>query len=94
MEKIEQIRLLKELMRHRDNDTNVDVGGPVLAVRDDDGKFRAFANTCRHSGVVLEDRDRNAQCYDVFGRNEPALHHDHNTYREALGMEPLELIRD
>jgi len=60
MEKIEQIRLLKELMRHRDNDTNVDVGGPVLAVRDDDGKFRAFANTCRHSGVVLEDRDRNA----------------------------------
>jgi phenylpropionate dioxygenase-like ring-hydroxylating dioxygenase large terminal subunit len=108
MKKTEQIRLLKELMRHRDNDTNVDAGGqrrnpayvysdpkiasqewetffrghpqvlglsgdlpkpgsfltssdfggPVLAVRDDDGKFRAFANTCRHRGVVLEDRDR------------------------------------
>ena len=30
--------------------------------------------------------------YNVFGRNEPALHHYHNTYREALGMAPLELI--
>ena len=28
----------------------------------------------------------------VFGRNEPALHHYHNTYREALGMEPLPLL--
>ena len=28
----------------------------------------------------------------LFGRNEPALHHYHNTYREALGMEPLPLI--
>ena len=27
-----------------------------------------------------------------FGRNEPALHHYHNTYREALGMEPLPLL--
>ncbi len=26
----------------------------------------------------------------IFGRNEPALHHYHNTYREALGMPPLE----
>jgi nitrite reductase/ring-hydroxylating ferredoxin subunit len=25
----------------------------------------------------------------VFGRNEPALHHYHNTYRDALGMPPL-----
>jgi hypothetical protein len=28
----------------------------------------------------------------TFGRNEPALHHYHNTYREALGMEPLEVV--
>ena len=28
-----------------------------------------------------------------FGRNEPALHHYHNTFREALGMEPLERVR-
>ena len=26
----------------------------------------------------------------IFGRNEPALHHYHNTYREVLGMPPLE----
>ena len=25
----------------------------------------------------------------VFGRNEPALHHYHNSYRAALGLEPL-----
>lgn len=25
----------------------------------------------------------------VFGRNEPALHHYHNNYRAALGLEPL-----
>ncbi len=33
-----------------------------------------------------------AQEYVTFGRNEPALHHYHNTYREALGMDPLEVI--
>lgn len=30
--------------------------------------------------------------YVIFGRNEPPLHHYHNTFREALGMEPLELL--
>ena len=30
--------------------------------------------------------------FNVFGRNEPALHHYHNTYRKALGMEELELL--
>jgi hypothetical protein len=33
-----------------------------------------------------------AQEYMIFGRNEPALHHYHNTYREALGMPPLEVV--
>jgi phenylpropionate dioxygenase-like ring-hydroxylating dioxygenase large terminal subunit len=28
----------------------------------------------------------------VFGRNEPALHHYHSHFREALGMRPLERI--
>ena len=28
--------------------------------------------------------------YLIFGRNEPALHHFHNTYRAALGQPPLE----
>ena len=33
-----------------------------------------------------------AQEYVTFGRNEPALHHYHNTYREALGLPPLERV--
>lgn len=28
----------------------------------------------------------------VFGRNEPALHHFHNNYREALGQPPLQAV--
>ena len=32
-----------------------------------------------------------AQTHVTFGRNEPALHHDHSTFREALGLEPLPL---
>jgi len=28
----------------------------------------------------------------VFGRNEPALHHYHGTYRRMLNMEPLSLL--
>ena len=28
----------------------------------------------------------------VFGRNEPALHHYHNTFREALNLPPLERV--
>ena len=33
-----------------------------------------------------------AQEFVTFGRNEPALHHYHNTYRQALGMPPLDVI--
>jgi len=29
----------------------------------------------------------------IFGRNEPPLHHYHNTYRTALGMDALPLIK-
>ena len=28
----------------------------------------------------------------IFGRNEPALHHFHTNYREALGQPPLEVV--
>ena len=34
-----------------------------------------------------------AQEYVVFGRNEPALHHYHDTYRAALGLPPLEAVK-
>jgi phenylpropionate dioxygenase-like ring-hydroxylating dioxygenase large terminal subunit len=108
MQKSEQIRVLKLLMSHLDDDTNVDAGGmrrnpsdaytdpdlarrewdsffrghaqivglsgdlekpgsfltsrdfglPVLAVRDDEGRFRAFLNVCRHRGAVVEAQER------------------------------------
>ena len=29
----------------------------------------------------------------TFGKNEPALHHYHNTYRDALGLQKLPLIK-
>jgi nitrite reductase/ring-hydroxylating ferredoxin subunit len=38
-----------------------------------------------HQGILS-----GANEYLIFGRNEPALHHYHNTYREALGLPPLE----
>lgn len=40
-----------------------------------------------HKGILS-----GAQEYITFGRNEPALHHYHNTYRAALGLPPLEVI--
>ncbi len=40
-----------------------------------------------HTGILS-----GAQDYLTFGRNEPALHHYHNTYRAALGLPPLERI--
>jgi nitrite reductase/ring-hydroxylating ferredoxin subunit len=38
--------------------TNNDLGVPILATRDADGKFKAFVNSCRHRGVVVETQDR------------------------------------
>ena len=45
------------------------------------------AAASQHRGAIS-----GAQEYMIFGRNEPALHHYHNTYREALGMPPLETV--
>jgi len=57
--------------------------GFAEVIRDEDYVAAASA----HLGAVS-----GAQQYVTFGRNEPALHHYHNTYREALGMPPLEVI--
>jgi len=41
-----------------------------------------------------ESTQRSIECglleFLIFGRNEPALHHYHNTFTAALGMPPLE----
>jgi len=55
----------------------------------------AFAEVVRDEDYVVASRsqlgaDSGVADYVIFGRNEPALHHYHNTYREALGMPPLE----
>lgn len=51
-------------------------------LRDED---YATAATCQRGAKS------GAQTHVTFGRNEPALHHYHSTFREALGMEPLPL---
>mgnify|MGYP001496852874 CR=1 FL=1 len=55
-----------------------------------------------HSTIELEDyvmgemqqkAAENGQLKEIiFGRNEPALHHFHSNYREALGQPPLEFL--
>jgi phenylpropionate dioxygenase-like ring-hydroxylating dioxygenase large terminal subunit len=52
-------------------------------IRDED---YAAAATC-HEGARS-----GAMTHFTFGRNEPALHHYHNTYNKILGLDPLEVI--
>ena len=52
-------------------------------IRDED----YVAAASQHRGATSE-----AQEFVLFGRNEPALHHYHDTYRAALGLQPLERI--
>ena len=51
-------------------------------IRDEDYVMSASQQTSANSGALQE---------VIFGRNERPLHHYHNTYRAALGMEPLPL---
>ena len=58
---------------------------------------RNFVDVIRDEDYAVGERsqrgaDSGAIEHSIFGRNEPALHHYHNTYREALGMDPLELL--
>jgi len=52
-------------------------------IRDED--YAAAATS--HKGAMSGARE-----YVLFGRNEPALHHYHNTYNEILGLEPLQFV--
>ena len=52
-------------------------------IRDEDYVAAAASQRGIESGLLKE---------MVFGRNEPALHHFHNTYRQVLGMEALPLL--
>ena len=64
-------------------------------VRDIQARTQGFADVIRDEDYVAAASSHigatsGAQEYVTFGRNEPALHHYHNTYRAALGLEPLE----
>ncbi len=59
----------------------------------------AFASIIRDEDYVMSARQQQtassgALSHVVFGRNEPALHHYHSTYRDALGMKPLPLLAE
>ncbi len=78
-----QQALLDPEMAERYGDVTQRMQGFAEIIRDEDYVAAALAHEGARSG---------AQEYITFGRNEPALHHYHNTYREALGMPPLEVI--
>ena len=65
----------KELLQQQYN-------GFASVIRDED--YVAAASS--HKGLKSGNID-----YLTFGKNEPALHHYHNTYREALGLQSLPL---
>ena len=52
-------------------------------IRDEDYAVAASGHLGATSGALT---------HLTFGRNEPALHHYHNTYNKMLGLEPLERI--
>ena len=61
------------------------------------GRASAFGNVVQSEDyATAETTQRAAESglleHVVFGRNEPPLHHYHNTFREALGMAPLKLL--
>jgi phenylpropionate dioxygenase-like ring-hydroxylating dioxygenase large terminal subunit len=61
------------------------------------GRAEAFGNVVQSEDyATAETTQRAAESglmeHVIFGRNEAPLHHYHNTFREALGMPPLELL--
>ena len=59
--------------------------------------LEVFRSTIEHEDYLMgEMQQRSAENgllkEVIFGRNEPALHHFHNSYREALNQPPLEPV--
>ena len=60
--------------------------------------FEIFSSTIENEDYVMGEMQQraaeNGQLKEIiFGRNEPALHHFHQNYREALNQPPLEPVR-
>jgi len=82
--------------------TNNDLGIPILATRDQDGSFKAFVNSCRHRGVIVETQERgttrrftcpfHAWSYDTSGAlvGLPKPEHFGDVDTSCLGLLPLQ----
>ncbi len=62
-----------------------------------EGTMEVFASTVEQEDYAMGEMQQVAAesgqlPYVVFGRNEPPLHHFHSTFREALGLSPLEKV--
>ena len=76
---------------------NLDSRNSRAGIASLDASMEVFHSTVEQEDYVMgEMQQRAAQNGTmkeiIFGRNEPALHHFHNNYREALGQPPLEAI--
>ncbi|MEH6557034.1 MAG: aromatic ring-hydroxylating dioxygenase subunit alpha [Oceanicoccus sp.] len=68
------------------------------AVQTLEGSMEVFSSTIEQEDYLMgEFQQKSAEngLLDevIFGRNEPALHHFHNSFREALGLKKLEKVR-
>ncbi len=81
--------------------TTNDLGIPVLATRDAAGRFRAFVNSCRHRGAIVENDERGVKrrftcpfhswSYDSAGTlvGLPKTDHFGEVDTDCLGLRPL-----
>ncbi len=72
---------------------DLEYGAPVAF--DPSALFETFDSTIEKEDYVVGESaqraaDNGTLGHIVFGRNEPALHHYHSAFRDALGMPPLE----
>ncbi|WP_419553633.1 aromatic ring-hydroxylating oxygenase subunit alpha [Candidatus Poriferisodalis sp.] len=84
------------LRPHVSLDTASDAASDADAAHFAEEVARGFGNIIRDEDYAMSaSQQRSASSgaleHVVFGRNEPALHHFHNTYRAALGKELLPL---
>jgi len=67
------------------------------AVQTLSASLEVFSSTIEHEDYVMgEYQQKSAENgllkEVIFGRNEPALHHFHNSFRQALGLESMERV--
>lgn len=81
--------------------TTNDLGTPILCTRDGDGDFRAFVNSCRHRGALVETEERGVKrrftcpfhswSYDAGGAlvGLPKTDHFGDVGDECMDLKPL-----